>query len=53
MDEFCAALTEVARMIRVASKDGPRTIRVIGITVVFGITVVGVAFGLALAVGHL
>jgi hypothetical protein len=53
MDELCAAVAEIARMIRVASKDKQRTIRVVCMTVVFGATMVGVAAGLALAIGRL
>lgn len=53
MDELCAAVAEIARMIRVASKDRQRTFRVIFMTVVFGATLVGVAVGLAFAIGHL
>lgn len=53
MDELCAAISEIARMIRVASKDRQRTFRVAFMTVVFGATLVGVAVGLALTIGHL
>jgi hypothetical protein len=53
MDELWEAVAEIAEMIRVASKDSRRTIRVVCMTVVFGATMVGVAAGLAFAIGHL
>lgn len=53
MDELWEAVAEIARTIRFASKDSPRTIRVVCMTIVFGATVVGVAAGVALAISHL
>ncbi len=53
MDELCAAVAEIARMIKIASKDNQRTIRVICLTVVFGATIVGVVTGVAFAIGNL
>ena len=53
MDELWAAVGEMARMIRVASKDRQRTLRVIFMTVVFGVTIVGVAVALTLTIGSL
>lgn len=53
MNEFWAAMGEIARVIRVASKDRQRTLRVIFMIVAFGATIVGVSLALALAIGQL
>jgi hypothetical protein len=53
MDELFEAVAEISRMLRVASKDSRRTFRVVCMTVIFGTTLVGVAIGIALAIGHL
>lgn len=53
MDELWEAVGEMARMIRVASKDRQRTFRVVFMTLVFGATIAGVAVTLAFAFGNL
>lgn len=53
MDQLCEAVAEIAKMIRQASKDTPRTFRVVVMTMALGATVVGVAVGVAKAFGHI
>jgi hypothetical protein len=53
MNELWAAMGEIARVIRVASKDQQRTLRVVFMTVVFGATIIGVSLAVALAIVQL
>jgi hypothetical protein len=53
MDELWEAMGEIARVIRVASKDRQRTLRVVFMTVVFGATIIGVSLALTFAIGNL
>jgi hypothetical protein len=53
MNELWAAMGEIARVIRVASKDRQRTLRVVFMTIVFGATIISVSLALALTIGQL
>jgi len=53
MNELWTAMGEIARFVRVASKDRQRTLRVVFMTVVFGATIIGVSLALALAISQL
>lgn len=53
MNDFWVAMGEIARVMRVASKDRQRTLRVVFMTVVFGATIAGVSLAVALTIGQL